>query len=170
MNQPEYSADGTSSTIGIIFLVAITVILAALISVIFLDIGFPEFQLPEETPTIFEIQVILIETPDYDSRIVLKNVGDHAYENDLLSCSIYINDELSGCVIETLNGHNFISSHHYVVQTIGGMGCSGTYWRPSEKLPIDLSDNTINKDDRVRVDITWKPNATVISTDEYFVN
>lgn len=164
------SGDASSNTIGNIFCVAITIILAALLALMLMNFGFPEFKLPEETPTIFEIQIILIETPDYDSRIVLKNIGDGSYENDLLSCSIYINDELCDSVIETLNGHNFIPTHHYFVQTIGSMGCCDDFWNPSEKLSIDLSDGTIKKGDNVRVDIIWKPTGTTISTDEYYVN
>ena len=162
--------DGSSGTIGTILLVVITVILAALLALFLLSYQFPELQQPKEIPTIFEIQTILSQNPDYDSRIVLKNIGDCPYENQYLSCRIYINDELAGCRIKTLNGHDFISTHHYGVQTVGGMGCSDISWKPSEKLAIDLSDSTIRDGSHVRVDVIWEPTGTTISTDEYFLN
>jgi flagellin-like protein len=162
--------DGSSNTIGTILLVVITVILAALLALILLSYQFPELTGPKEIPTIFEIQTILSEKPDYDSRIVLKNIGDCSYENDYLLCRIYINNKMSGCVIKTMNGHDFISTHHYGVQTIGGMGCSDIAWNPSEKLAIDLSDSTIREGDHVRVDVIWAPTGTTISTDEYYMN
>ncbi|MBN1431952.1 MAG: hypothetical protein JW931_04190 [Methanomicrobiaceae archaeon] len=162
--------DASSNTIGHVFLVAVTIILAALAALMFMNFHMPEFELPGEIPVIFEIQVILSEIPDYDSRIVLKNIGEASFDNDLLSARIYINGNPSGCVIETMNGHNFISTHHFGVQTMGGMGCSDIAWKPSEKLALDLTDSTIKKGDLVKVEVIWTPSGRIISADEYHHN
>lgn len=133
-----------------------------------MDFEIPSYRPPKEIPTIFEIQLIISKSPDFDSRIVLKNIGTESYENDLLSCNIYVNDKvLSNCVIETMKGHDFISTHHYGVQTISSMGCKGNFWNPREKLTLDLKDSTIKNGDNVKVEIIWKPTGSIISSDEY---
>ena len=168
MKAGHFAGDGTSNTTGIILLVALTVILAAMLALMAMGFQVTLYKPPEKIPTIFEIQSIICDSPKYDSRIVLKNIGTGSYENDFLSCNIYINGELlDGCRVDTLNGHNFISTHHFGVQTLGGMGCSNSLWSPSEKLALDLSDSTIKSGDFVRVDVIWKPTGKTISTDAF---
>jgi hypothetical protein len=58
--------------------------------------------------------------------------------------------------ILTLNGHNFIPTHHYGVQTIGGGGSQGTQLVPRSSIRIDFADNTIFPGELVTVLIYQK--------------
>ncbi len=169
LKQPEYFGDATSNTTGHILCVAITVLLSLIVLIMVMSFEIPEFRLPEEIPCIFQIQDVNSEFPKYESIIKLKNVGDESYENDMLRCNIYINNEPSGCVIKTMNGHKFINTVHFGVQTISKGGCKDKYWYPKQIIDLDLSNSKIKKGDDVRVDIIWKPENRVISTDEYHV-
>ncbi len=103
--------------------------------------------------------------PNYDSRIVLMHAGDKAFENDLLSAEVYIDDRLQNCRIITMNGHLFINTSHIGVQTLSGTGCQTDLWRPGEKIALDLTDGTIHPGERVRVDVIYKPENAAISRD-----
>ena len=46
--------DASSNTIGHVFLVALTIILAALAALMFMNFHMPEFETPREIPVIFE--------------------------------------------------------------------------------------------------------------------
>jgi len=168
--RPEYSGDGTSNNIGNIFCVAITVILAALLAVMLMNFGIPEFHIPEEVPCIFKIQNVVSKSPKYESLLYLKNIGDQPYENDELKCEIYINDKPSGCVIETMNGYKFIFTQHNGVKTLSKGGCKDKYWYPRQIIKLDLSNSKIKKGDTIKVNIIWKPEKKILSTDEYYVN
>ena len=49
-----------------------------------------------------------------------------------------------------------------------GEGCKNTYWNPREKVKLDLHDSKIKHGYKIKVDIVWKPENKVISTDEYY--
>ncbi|MBN2734340.1 MAG: hypothetical protein JXQ82_05755 [Methanomicrobiaceae archaeon] len=134
-----------------------------------MNIDFPGYTPPDEIPTIFKIHRITSNIPNYESKIILSNIGMIPYENSLLKAEIYSNDVLLGCRIETMNGHEFISTHHFFVQTMGGTGCSNTYWNPGEKISLDLSNGLIKPGDVVKVDILQDPCDTIISTDNFLV-
>ncbi|MDT8357654.1 MAG: type IV pilin, partial [Methanomicrobiaceae archaeon] len=103
--------------------------------------------------------------PNFDSRITLLHTGSEPVENGALEAQIYANGALLPCRISTLNGHTFISTRHYGVQTISGSGCRSDRWNPGERIALDLSDGTIRPGDRVRVDIIRSADGTVISRD-----
>jgi hypothetical protein len=128
-----------------------------------------DYSSSEKIPTIFKIHKITSNSPKYESTIILSNIGMMPYENLLLKADIYSNDVLLGCRIETMNGHEFISTHHFFVQTMGGMGCSNTYWNPREKISLDLSNGLIKPGDIVKVNILQNPGETIISTDNFLV-
>ena len=46
---------------------------------------------------------------------------------------------------------------------MGGLGCSGLYWDPKEKIAIDFSDNTFHSGDIIRVDIFRKESGELVS-------
>lgn len=146
-----------------LILVAITVILALL--VLLIPIHFPVFSLPEEPPVIFAITKVTSDAPDYESRIYLIHEGDHAFPNALLCAEIYIDEKRVPCVITTLRITDFISTHHYGVQTLKGPGGQDATWEPREMLRIDLSDGTIHPGDTVRVDILMRDNESLVSRD-----
>ena len=147
-----------------LILVAITVILALLLFLL-LPVHFPEFTLPKEPQAIFAITHISSDPPDYLSRIYLRNDGDKAFFNAPLCADIYLDEKRLPCVITTLHTYDFISTHHYGVQTLKGPGGQDDTWEPGETLRIDLSDGTIHPGDMVRVDILVADNRSVISRD-----
>jgi hypothetical protein len=160
---------GTSNTIASLLLVAIMVILAVLILLLF---KLPALEWGEaKPPAVFTIVKISHSDrppgapPNYDSRIVLIHAGDGTFENDRLSAEVYVNGELQNCRICTLNGHLFISTSHIGVQTLSGSGCQTDLWRPGEKIALDLTDGTIHPGEIVRVDILHGPDNSVISRD-----
>jgi len=171
----ERSSEQASSEIySTLLMVIITVILAAMLMIWCLPLlSFWPPGSSEEVPTIFEITGIYHHENNkptkinLDSRIILKNSGDEKYENDLLKAEIYCNKIKIPCSVDTFNGYEFIRSHHFGVQTLSGIGCEGKYWRPYEKLCLDLTDKTIRPGDLVRVDIIYKPTDKVISSDNY---
>lgn len=163
-----WATDASSQTTATILLIAITIILAALVLLM--------FHMPplfwEKPPSFLEIQKIYFTNEqgilNYDSRVLLMHHGTASLVNNNLTASFYRNGEQVPCRISTMNGHNFISTVHIGVQTMGGLGCSGTTWEPGEKIIIDLTDETFHPGDSVRVDIFQKPADTLISSYIYF--
>lgn len=167
--------DASSNPMGVVLMVAITIILAAL--VLIMCLGF--FMMPEwkiaTIPAIF-IVTDVIHTDDvtgavnYDSRLILMHTGSITYSNTDLKAHVFNNDQPVNCVIETLNGNDFISTVHIGVQWIGGPGCSGSTWLPGESTAIDFTDGTFHPGDRVRIDIIDKSRNEVISRHVYRVH
>lgn len=159
----------SSPVIANILLIAIAIILAAFVLLILMNFQIPDYSPPEKIPTIFKILKISSSKPDYDGRIILFNAGETPYNNSLLKADIYSNDILLGCRIDTMHGHDFIPTHHFFVQTMGGWGCSEVYWNPNEKISLDLSNGLIKPGDIIKIDILLKPDDKIISTDTYVV-
>ena len=151
-----------SPVLGVILLVAIVILLAALL---FLLIHIPSFDLSRigKTPSFIEITGIYHENQNYDSRVVLIHNGTEDLNNSRLWAEFYRNGTKIPAVIETINGHDFVGSHHNGVQTMGGLGCSGPTWCPGEKISIDFTDATFHPGDQVRVDIFIRPKNTLVS-------
>jgi flagellin-like protein len=155
---------GVSPVVGIIIMIAIVILLAALL---LLMIQIPSFDLQKATPSFLEIQgffhVDESGNQNFDSRVVMCHTGVKILQNSDLWAEFYRNDVKLGVVIETLNGEAFIKTHHYGVQTLGGLGCRGATWTPGEKISIDFSDGTFHPGDKVRVDIYTRPSGTLVS-------
>jgi flagellin-like protein len=155
-----------SSVLGILLMVALVILLAVLL---FLMIHIPSFDLSGigKTPSFIEIRCFYHESEDdllnYDSRVILIHNGTGDLNNSRLWAEFYRNGTKLPAVIETMNGHDFVGTHHDGVQTMGGLGCSGQTWRPGEKILIDFSDATFHPGDQVRVDIFIRPGNTLVS-------
>jgi hypothetical protein len=150
-------SDAISPAIGTILLVAITIILALFILLLFwippLTFDF------SPVPSIIVITTIqntdeITNQLNYDSRVILLHRGTLTYPNKNLKAKFFKNGQLVNANIETMNGHDFISTSHVGVQYMGGSGCSGTTWEPGEKIVIDFTDGTFRPGDNVQVDIT----------------
>lgn len=157
--------EAVSPQIGTILMVAITVLLAALIILMF---HLPEFDSPiHPAPSFLEISGVYHTDEhgilNYDSRVILLHNGSERLENAGLRAEFFRNGTKIPAVIETMNGNLFISTHHFGVQTIGGLGCSGIYWDPKEKIAIDFSDNTFHPGDTIRVDVFRKESGDLVS-------
>lgn len=159
---------GISHGIATILLIAITILLAALVLLLF---HLPSFDNFEYVPSFIEINHVYhlndrgIMT--YDSRLILLHNGTIRLENDSLNASFFRNGDRVPCVISTLNGHNFISTHHFGIQTMGGMGCSGMFWEPHARIAIDFTDGTFRPGDAIRVEIYSKTANRLISRYSY---
>lgn len=154
-----------SHTHGVLLMVAITVILAALVLLMVLSF-FPGGSWVEQEPPIIITGISHVSagtgTLTYASRITLKNNSSTTYENDDLKAVIYVNGYKT-CIIQTLNGHLLIPSHHYGVKTLGGEGCRTPFWNPGEEMTADLTDGTFYPGAEVTLEIVDKRNEQVIS-------
>jgi len=161
------AGDATSHTTATILLVAITIILAVLVLLMF---RMPALQW-DKPPSFLEIQAVYSTNEhgvlNYDSRVLLCHKGTAGLENDLLKPVFYRNGIILPCHISTMNGHKFIPTVHIGVQTMSGLGCSGETWEPGEKIIIDFTDGTFHPGDRVRMDVIDKPTGWVISSHSY---
>lgn len=152
-----------SHTISIILLVAITILLVAMLALL---VHMPQFDYVY-TPSFIEInRVFHVDEHgnlNYDSRIVLLHNGTTRYENDDLNATFFRNGIQLPCVISTLNGYKFVSTHHHGVQTMGGMGCTGLFWEPHARIAFDFTDKTFRPGDTIRVDIYSRTTNRLIS-------
>lgn len=158
-----------SQPVAVLLLVAITVILAALVLLL---IHLPSFDMGLiGTPSIFQILSVYHQDEkgllNYDSRIVLSNSGTKSFENKDLKAEFFRNGCKIPAVVETMNGDLFISTHHHGIQTMGGLGCSGSTWLPLEKISIDFSDGTFHPGDRIRVDIFQQSTGKLVSSHNF---
>jgi hypothetical protein len=157
--------ESVSPVVAEILMIVLVILLAALL---LLMIQIPSFDLQNaKTPSFLKIQnffhVDESGNLNYDSRVVLFHNGGKILQNSDLWAEFYRNDEKLPVVIETMNGEAFIKTHHYGVQTIGGLGCRGQTWAPGERISIDFTDGTFHPGDEVRVDIFMRPSGTLIS-------
>lgn len=156
-----------SPTTATILLLAITLILAAIVAAMLLNMLSFQYSF---APFPAIITITRIESIDeitsqltYDSRVILLHSGIVPYQNNNLKAQFYKNGVQVNANIGTLNGHDFISTSHVGVQWMGGMGCSGTTWTPGEMVCIDFSDGTFRAGDTVRVDIIDNSTSQIIS-------
>lgn len=158
--------DATSQTIGSILMVAITIVLAVLVLLLF-HLPSLDFDMTP-VPQIFIITSIenkdeITGLLNFDSRVIIRHIGTTTYQNKNLKALFYKNNLQVNANIPTLNGHDFISTSHTGVQWMGGMGCSGATWNPNEMTCIDLKDGTFRSGDSVKLDIIEKSSNSVIS-------
>jgi len=139
--------------------------LAALVALL---ITLPWFS-PGIISTPSDLQILAVYHNDeqghlnYDSRLILINNGSYSFGNQNLTAEFYRNGIKIPAVVETMNGDLFISTRHYGIQTMGGLGCSGPTWLPKEKISLDFNDGTFHPGDTIRMDIFSKTSATLIS-------
>jgi len=166
--------DAGSNTIATILLVAIVFILVTLVLILCIRFfPFPEWK-TTTIPAIFVItNVVHVDEytghMNYDSRLIIRHTGTVSYNNANLRAFVYRNGKPLDCIIDTLNGHDFISTIHTGVQWIGYAGCSGTTWAPGEMSAIDLTDGTFHPGDLAQIDIIDKNADEIISRHVYHV-
>ena len=154
-----------SPTVAILLLLAITMILAALVALL---IDLPVFDTGVlSTPSFLQILCVFHTDEqgrlNYDSRIILIHNGSDSLENRNLTADFFRNGSKLPIAVETMNGDLFISTRHYGIQTMGGLGCSGPTWLPKEKISLDFSDGTFHPGDTIRIDIFSKTSGTLVS-------
>jgi hypothetical protein len=154
--------DATSPVIGVVLNLAILFILALLVLLL--------FQMPNITwqepgvPEIFKITNIIHDT-NFDSSMIVKNAGTVGYKNKNIYAKTYRNGVELDCIIPTLNGNKFISSHHFGIQYIAGM--SGQTWYSDASIRIDYADRTFHPGDLVTFEVFDNTTKRIISRSAY---
>jgi len=155
----------TSAALGLMMLLAITLILAVLLLLLipFFNINMEELKVP----AIFKITNIRHTNEqgylNYDSYMVVMNTATQNYKKTHLYAKTYKNGELLKCAIPTLNGHKFIEgSHHYDVQILGS---KGETWYSGERIYIDYEDRTFSPGDFVTFEVYDRKTDQIISRD-----
>jgi len=153
---------------GILLMLAITFILAALVLLMMIQLPY---QFDQSVPEIFKITKIRhVDDYDrltYDSRMMVMNAGETGYKNLNLYALTYRNGDPLESSIKTVNGHNFIPTHHYKIQNLGGQGSRGTTWDPGELIFIDYSDKTFHPGDVVTFEVYDVETDQIISRHTY---
>jgi hypothetical protein len=159
----------TSPVTGIILLIGITIIAAMLVFLLCLG-----FQMPTgdpSVPAIFIINQIRHVNPqgilDYDSYMVVQNSGKIAYDNRKLYARTYRNGILLPCDIPTMNGHDFLPTHHNGIQTLGGFGSHDFLWYPDATIAINYAKGTFHPGDTVQFDVYDRTTNKLISRDTF---
>lgn len=158
-----------SPVISEILLVAVAVILVAVIAVLFS--GALDFvEVKEATPEILKIMSISHTNDNgkltYASSVTLRNVGFVEIQNSDHGIHLYVNDVKKNAVIETLQGHDFISTHHNGVRYLKGQGPIGKTWAPAEFGTVDFSEYTIKPKDLVRIEVYNTTTEDIVSISE----
>ncbi len=159
---------GSSALIGILLMVTITIVLAALILLIAIPMPYLH---DASVPSIFTITKIRHDDghghTNFDSYMVVKNSGDTAYDNRNLYAKTYRNGVRLPCDIPTMNGHNFIPVHPYGIQTLGGFGSDDFQWYPDALIAIDYSDGTFHPGDIVQFEVYERTTGQLLSRDTW---
>lgn len=160
--------EASSPAIGIILMLVVTFILAVL--VLLMMVQLPNMYDPS-VPAIFKITKIRHDDGNnnlnYDSRMMVMNTGTSGYMNKNLYAKTYRNGIELNCKIPTLNGNAFIPTHHYMVQTLGGLGSQGITWGPGESIFIDFTDKTFHPGDVVTFEVYDAVTQQIISRHTY---
>lgn len=162
--------DATSPVTGLILNIGITIILAALVLLLF---QMPNFALQDAAvPEIFKIDSIRHVDEygqlNYDSRMVLIHTGSVDYQNRNLMGKILKNAVPLNFGIATLNGYDYINyAHTQGVHIMGGQGCSGDLWTPGEMIYIEFSHGTFHPGESVTFEVFDNTTNHIISRHTY---
>jgi len=150
-------------------MIGVTIILAALFLLQLTQL--PALYYKSEVPTIFEITNIRHTNEygvlNYESYMVIKNIGNTAFDNRKLYAKTDRNGELLPCFIPTLNGNDFIPTHHFGIQTIGGFGTHDFSWYPQAAISVDYSQGTFHPGDIVQFEVYDRDTNQIISRDTW---
>ncbi len=169
----EQGDDGVSPVIATLLLIALTLILCAIIAACLMGYGYTSSGLSPSSPP----EILAIESVDhyndgkltFVSKVKLRNIGIEPLVNENYSAEVYINDVKHYVIIETLQAHDFIDTHHYGINTISGSGPTGYEWEPGNSGVFDLLDGMVQPGFTLRIDIIRKEDRKVISRSIFFV-
>jgi hypothetical protein len=166
LHRSHLAEDAVSPVLGIILNIAIVLILAMLVLLMFHiptlygdDGGIPAIFIITSVESIDDYTGRM----NYDSRVIILHTGQLNYENRNLSANFYKNGIPVRCNIESFHGADVTGSIHSGIQWMGGPGCSGDLWTPNERTKIDFTDGTFRPGDSIRMDIIDKKTDSVIS-------
>jgi len=159
--------DGVSPVIAELLLLALALILCALLAACLMNYSCtPLVPSPSEPPEILAI----VSVDHYNdkkltfaSKVKLRNIGTKPLVNQNYSAEVYINDVKQYVIINTLQAHDFIDTHHFGISTISGSGPTGYEWEPGNSGDFDLLDSMVQPGCTLRIDIIRKEDGKVIS-------
>lgn len=160
--------NASSNSIGIMLMLAVTFLLALL--VLLLMIQLPSMY-DTSVPSIFKI--IKIRHDDgfghinYDSRMTIINSATSGFKNRNLEAETYRNGVRLDCRIPTFQGSEFLQTHHFRIQNLGGPGSCDATWDPNEMVFIDFTDGTFRPGDTVTFEVYDKISGQIISRHTY---
>jgi hypothetical protein len=149
-------------------MIAVTFILAIL--VLLLMVQLPNMYDPS-VPAIFKITKVRHDDGrgyiNYDSRMMVVNTGSSGFKNRNLEAETYRNGVKLDCRIPTFHGSEFIPTHHFKIQNLGGPGSCDDTWDPGEMVFIDFTDGTFRPDNTVTFEVYDKISGQIISRHTY---
>jgi hypothetical protein len=116
----------------------------------------------QSVPAIFKITKI-----SYDSKMVVMNTGSSGFKNRNLAAETYRNGVNLNCRIPTFHGSDFISTHHFKIQTLGGPGSRDNTWDPDEMVSIDYKNGIFRPRDVVTFEVYDTVSGQIISRHTY---
>lgn len=162
-----------SNVISTILLVVLTIILAVILCTIAVGF-FSDYSnaFHHDSPEILKItHVFTPKELGSDTgvwNVKLTHVGYEEFFNSEYNASVYINGiKKTLIVIDTLNAHEFIPTHHYGVQRIQGAGPASYVWYPGQSGNILIAHDEINYGDLLKIEIYNKLNGNLYSVSEY---
>lgn len=150
-------------------MIALVIVLAAL--VLLLALQFPHLMYYDPTvPTVFEITKIRHDNNgvlNYESYMVVQNIGESPYDNRYLYAKTYRNGQHLPCDLPTLNGNKYIPTHHFWIQNMGGLGTNDFLWYPGATIFINFAQGTFHPDDIVEFEVYDRTTNQLISRDTW---
>jgi flagellin-like protein len=168
----------SSPIIGTILIVAITIILAILVLLMF---HMPQMPWENVTvPVIFKITNILNNNEfgqkNYDSHMIVKNIGSTYYMNWNLYVLTYVDGVQIPAEILTLNAYDQIRDpRHHGIQKLSDQGSKGNRekgqgrWSPGASLSIYYKHGTFHPGDMVMIEVYDNTTKKILSRDQYRV-
>lgn len=154
----------SSYTIGVVLMIAITFLLAVL--VLLLMVSLP-YLFDPSVPAIFKITKVRHDDGsghiNYDSRMMVVNTGLSGFNNRNLEGETYRNGVRLDCRIPTFQGGEFVPTHHFKIEKLGGQGSCGDTWDPGEMVFVDFTDGTFRPGDTVTFEVYDKTSGQIIS-------
>ncbi len=156
-----------SDSIATILMLSITILLAGLILVLIIQV--PKIFFDDPVPAIFEITRVRHTSENgvlnYDSYMVITNVGSKPFDNRKLCARTYRNGHLLPYFIPYINFNKFIYVHPHGIETIGGTGTNNYHWNPGATVFVDFRDGTIRPGDIIQFDVYDRETNTIVSRD-----
>jgi hypothetical protein len=170
LQMTEESDSAGSQTMAIVFMVGITILLAALVILLF---HIPAMGMISPSLPAFEIRSVdhfdeITGKLNYDSRLRFINNGTMNYKNDDLM-AIFIKPAVHGVAQSrpSVAHSSFLPTSWGTVD--GRVRLLGHPFTPGEQIVIDFSDATFRPGDIIRMDVLDRKSQSLISTHTYQV-
>jgi len=155
----EKNDNGISPAIATLLIIALTLILCAILAIYCMSLISPVWEQPLNTSPPELLAIVSVNHYDdkgaltYESIVTLQNIGAQALKNSDYRAEVFINGKKEMVVIKTLQAHDFISTNHFGIQLLYGLGPTDYLWEPNQKGVFDLNDRLLHPGDILQIDI-----------------